>query len=129
MRVVIASALTAVVVGAGTSIAATKYIDGHTIRPHSLPLNRLVGHLPRGPKGDVEQTMLTSASGALGPSASGSVTARCPKGWKVLGGGFSMNGAEVTESAPIPEIQGWEVMAVDKTGASSFYSAHALCGK
>ncbi len=48
----------------GTSLAATSYIKGTHIQPHSIPKNRLTNRAIRGLKGD---RGLTGLRGAIGP--------------------------------------------------------------
>lgn len=120
MKAVIVAALVAAAVSAGGSFAGTKYIDGHTIRPRSVPLNRLIG-LPRG------DTKVVHVTAVLGAYASGSVAVTCPSGWKLLTGGFIGDGSQVTAS--YPNSGGWEVLAKDQTGFFSSYTSYAMCGR
>lgn len=48
----------------GTSLAATSYIQGKHIKPHSIPKNRLTSQAIKGLKGD---RGLTGPRGAIGP--------------------------------------------------------------
>ena len=110
--------LVGIVVFSGTATAATvKWINGHRIRPHSIPLNRLVGTPPRGLAGVPGAKGATGSSGPPGnegatgppgrdgaPGLSGyevktgggtvqahqqlTVTVICSAGKKVLSGGF-----------------------------------------
>lgn len=48
MKVLLA-AIVAAVVASGSTAAATSYVNGRSIRPHSIPLNRLV-RLPEQPQ-------------------------------------------------------------------------------
>jgi hypothetical protein len=76
MKNAIIAAIVAALVSGGGTYAATR-IDGHAIKPHSMPLNRLAGKLPRGPQGPQGAQ---GAQGAQGPQ--GAQGAQGPQGAK-----------------------------------------------
>jgi hypothetical protein len=63
MKTILVAAFVALLVGS-SSAEATSWINGHSIKPHSIPLNRLHGSLPRGRRGP------RGATGATGPAGS-----------------------------------------------------------
>lgn len=80
LRTLLAVTLTSAVVGAG-SAGASSWINGHSIRPHSIPLNRLA-HRPvekRGPQGPV---------GSVGPQG--------PQGDPGIEGDRGLDGSGIT---------------------------------
>ena len=127
----------ALFVALGSGAYAAVIIDGHSIKNHSIPGNKLtkaaIASLrgQRGPRG------LTGASGPTGPAGGfdpskvsyissgdvavapnpggtdvGTATAACPSGTKVVGGGFVIGqgndgGAEVFGSGPNSDGSAW----------------------
>jgi hypothetical protein len=98
-----------------------------------------VGQLPAGPTGPQgapgvsgrEEIMAETAQSSSSPKT---VTATCPAGKKVLGGGIEVGGpgrsrVTVTESQPAGD-SGWEAEAFEAlaTGAAWKLEAHAICG-
>lgn len=81
--VVLAAAALFVALG-GTSVAAATLIDGHHIRPHSIPKNRLTAGAISSLRGEVGPQGPTGATGPRGASgakgATGSQGATGPKG-------------------------------------------------
>ena len=67
MKSAIVAAITAAIVASGAA-AATTWINGHSIRPHSIPLNRLVHKPPAGKRGPRGATGAKGDTGAIGPA-------------------------------------------------------------
>jgi hypothetical protein len=96
MRSALIAALVSAVVASGSAVAATRLIDGHSIRNHTIPATKLTeaaiaslhGHhigfrLVRGPDVVVPPG---DGSGA----STGQSTALCPNGSYPVGGGFDV---------------------------------------
>jgi hypothetical protein len=74
-----------------------------------------------------------TASKALKPGASGSATARCPEGTRILNGGFRASGdalgSALIRSAHKRGDRAWTVAGVNADDASQSITALAYCGK
>lgn len=101
MRSALIAALVAAVVSSGTAVAATKLIDGSSIRDHTIPASKLtqaaIASLrgqrgPQGPPGtNATPTTFTLVRGpdtVVQPGAAGTSSALCPSGSGPVGGGF-----------------------------------------
>jgi hypothetical protein len=127
----------ALFVALGSGAYAAGIIDGHSIKNHSIPANKLtrtaIASLrgQRGPRGLTGPAGPTGANGGFDPSkvsytssgdvavapdpggtTVGTATAVCPAGTKVVGGGFVIGqgndgGAEVFGSGPNSDGSAW----------------------
>ena len=128
MKNAIVAALVAALVGAGAGSAATTLINGHSIRPHSIPLNRLA----KQPAAGITKTKLieganvTVAAGA----ADGQAEADCPNGWTVLGGGGYASQGILYASDESSNYKGWSI-GIDNSdySAAATINASVICGK
>jgi hypothetical protein len=87
-----------------------------------------------GPPGATAYQVVTAASGALTQNAFTSVTATCPAGRKVLGGGAFINGvlnsggsAHLITSRPTAGNTAWLATMANPSKISSNLSAYAVC--
>lgn len=127
MKNAIVAALVAALVGAGAGSAATSLINGHSIRPHSIPLNRLAKVPPAGIRAT---KIIDGANVTIAGNASGSAQADCPNGWLLLGGGGYTSSGVLFESDVASNGQSWEIQ-VDNSGfaGAATANAEAICGK
>jgi hypothetical protein len=122
MKSAIIAAVVAALVSAGAGAAATNYISGSHIAPHSISTNKLTTAAmkslrgqrgPRGYSGAIGFTGATGATGApggfdpsklqyitgpavaLAPGTSGSAYAYCPAGTAAISGGFFSSVASI----------------------------------
>jgi hypothetical protein len=145
----------ALFVALGSGAYAAGIVDGHSIKNHSIPANKLTRaataslHGQRGPRG---LTGPAGANGAFDPSkvsytssgdvtvppdpggtTVGTATAACPSGTKVVGGGFVIGqgndgGAEVFGSGPISDGSAWQAsIHNDSPSITAHIAAFADC--
>lgn len=148
MKNAVIAAIVAALVASGGTYAATR-IDGHSIKKHSMPLNRLVGHLPRGPIGPAGPTGSPGPQGPQGPAgvglsvsvvqsadisiaanSSGDVRASCPAGARAISGGALTNGeATLTDSFPSSAngLEDWTTGVQNMSGNAVTVNAYAVC--
>lgn len=139
MRNALIAAVVAALVASGSAMA-TRWISGRMIRPHSIPLNRLAGHLPRGPRGpqgvagtfDPSKVTVATASSQVPAGDEGGATANCPAGAVALGGGGLTSGIENLQGSS-PHLSGssyptgWEVLYGNSGSGPITVSAYAVC--
>lgn len=134
----IVSAVVAALVASGATYAAMK-INGHSIALHSIPLNRIEGRLPRGPRGrqgvpgTVGKIYVTSDTSYI-PGTTG---AGCPLGDIAIGGGYDppsgwQDGKPqfvVVGSHPGGDDTGWVVSetSTNYSTSTSFINVYAIC--
>lgn len=122
-----------------TATLRNKAVTSTKIRNGSLQrVDFAAGQLPAGPTGPQgapgvsgrEEILAETAQNSASPKT---VTATCPAGKKVLGGGIEVGGpgrnrVTATESQPVGE-SGWEAEAFEAvaTGATWKLEAHAIC--
>jgi hypothetical protein len=121
MKSAIISAVTAAIVSVGATAAATTWINGSQIKPHSIPKNRLTrtaisslrgargprgypgaagqqgSQGPQGPQGlsggfDPSKVSYQSQIGFVPAQGQATASAACPTGQRVIGGGFNIVG-------------------------------------
>ncbi len=135
----------------GTSLAATRYIQGTHIKPHSIPKNRLTSQAIKGLKGDrgltgprgaignvgppgmSDYSVVTSTNSAFANNIGASVS--CPSGTQALGGGGEvLSGTSAFgpfEDGSWPTNGGWLVEY--QMGVSGNFSlsvkVYAICAK
>jgi hypothetical protein len=152
MKSAIIAAVVAATVAAGTA-GATTWISGRSIRPHSIPLNRLHGTLPKGPQGPAGPQGQQGTQGAQGAPGlvdlsklslvdSGAVTvvsgttntavASCPSGDKVTGGGFIIvhgndDGLDAYASGPNSALTVWSTTVANSSSFNASIRAYAVC--
>jgi hypothetical protein len=127
----------ALFVALGSGAYAAVIIDGHSIKNHSIPRNKLTRAAIASLRGQRGARGLTGPAGATGPAGGfdpskvsyissgdvavapnpggtdvGTATAACPSGTKVVGGGFVIGqgndgGAEVFGSGPNSDGSAW----------------------
>jgi hypothetical protein len=157
MKSALISACVAAVVSAGSAVAATKLIDGHSIKNHTIPATKLTEAavaslqgargLPgaTGAKGDTgatgpagKGTTFTYVIGAyveVAPGSTGTATAQCPAGAFALNGTFSApdGGLMLTASglggaASSGNPNGaWDVLAYNPTSTDLRLRTLAVC--
>lgn len=120
----------------GTSLAAKTYIDGRRIKPHSLPLNRLV-KIPTGYPGARGPTGPRGARGEEGPQGSrGPQGIRGPQGPQGLTGAQGPAGPQGVAGPQGPQgpqgpsgiaVLNYSTSPVESIPSGSSSSAIALC--
>ena len=127
MKSAIVAAVVATLVAAGASSAAA-LINGRSIRPHSIPLNRLA-HLPAAGISHVRLVEGSNVTVDAG-SATGRAEADCPNGWTVLGGGGYASEGVLYSSDESTNGRGW-VVELDNSNfaAAASLSASVICGR
>lgn len=127
MKAALIAAVVAALVGAGASSAAGRWLNGRTIRPHSIPLNRLA---QKPPVGISKTQIVDGATVSIAAGGSGSAEADCPNGWTLLGGGGYTSSGVLFESDVASNDQGWQIQ-VDNSDYVSAASANAeaICGR
>jgi hypothetical protein len=149
----IVAAIVAAVVGSSTA-AATSWINGRSIRPHSIPLNRLVA-IPRGKRGrqgrqgpqgaqglqgsqgvagtfDPSKVSVVVGSSQVPGGDEGGATANCPAGAVAVGGGGLTSGIENLQGS-WPDLTGpsyptgWMVLYGNTGSGTITVSAYAVC--
>jgi hypothetical protein len=139
MKSAVIAAVVAALVSGGGAYAAVK-INGHAIRPHSIPLNRLVGKLPAGAQGPQGSQGPQGLTAAVSPSAidyvqtstpvvtGGNPTpaaANCPSGDMAIAGGYSMLDGVALDDYITPSHTGWEVLISEAVGSS--VTVYVIC--
>jgi len=136
----------ALFVALGSGAYAAVIIDGHSIKNHSIPGNKLTKAATaslrgqRGPAGGFDPnkvSYISSGDVAVAPNpggtAVGTATAACPSGTKVVGGGFIIGqgndgGAEVFGSGPNSDGSAWLAsMHNDSPSVTAHIAAFADC--
>ena len=127
MKSALIAAIVAALVAAGSSSAASHWLNGRTIRRHSIPLDRLV-HQP--PAGISKTKVVDGATVTIAAGGSGVAEADCPNGWTLLGGGGYTDSGVLFESDVATNGQGWQIQ-VDNAGYADAASANAeaICGQ
>jgi hypothetical protein len=156
MKSALIAAIVAAVISAGAGVAATNYISGSQIKPHSISANRLTPSAvkslrgKRGPRGYDGAMGLDGATGATGapgakggfdpsklqyitgptvtiaPGYTGSAAAYCPPGTAVVSGGFFSSVASIGFSETFGQTF-HGIWAANNTGISVDIHATAVC--
>jgi hypothetical protein len=143
MKAAIIAAFTAAIISAGAATAAANWINGASIRPGSIPANRLTAgaiaqlHGARGARGAFDPTRISyvdSGQASVAPGATQAVAASCPAGAKAVGGGFLIahgveSGVDAHGSAPTTDGAGWAVAVVNSSVATAYIEAYAVCAR
>lgn len=125
---IVAAAVAALVAGSGTA-AASSWLNGHRIKPHSIPLNRLAanpGSLP-------QVTRVQGQEYVVQPSTTGFAQAICPRGQIAISGGFAVvaqvNAAQIVGlvSEPMTDLSGWVSGFEDHGTSPATVVSYALC--
>jgi hypothetical protein len=141
MKSALIAAVVAAAVGPGSAMATT-WINGHSIRPHSIPLNRLMSipHGKRGPRGpagliDFSKVSVVNSGPGQGvpPGQVGTIRANCPAGSKAIAGGYLVtqgNDGRIEQFASVPsaDLSAW-ITIIDNTSptTTATISADAVC--
>jgi hypothetical protein len=129
MRNAIVAAVVATLVGGSSAVAASQ-ISGRSIRPHSIPLNRLV-HMPAA--APLLATRVTGEEYVVQPGDTGYGIAQCPRGQAAISGGFAIvaevNANQVVglTSEPMAAQAGWVAGFQDTGTTPATVVAYALC--
>jgi hypothetical protein len=129
MKNAMIAAIVAAVVASGSAVAATKLIDGHTIKNHTIPSTKLTeaavaslqGDRIRLVEGDVHTVPVNSA---------GHANAVCPSGWRAVAGGweFITGFGFPVNSSPGEDHPGiWNVTVSNQNSGPSTLRAWAAC--
>jgi hypothetical protein len=132
MKNAMIAAIVAAVVASGSAVAATKLIDGHTIKNHTIPSTKLTeaavaslhgagGDRIRLVEGDAFTVPIHSAGEAI---------AVCPSGWRAVAGGweFITGSGFGVNSSPGPDHPGiWRVTVLNENSGPSSLRAWAAC--
>lgn len=127
MKNAIVSAIVAALVAGATGAAAATMISGRSIRPHSIPLNRLA-HLPAG----ISNVQLVEGANVTVPagSSTGEASAYCPAGRVVLGGGGYASAGVLYSSDESQNGHGWTVQLDNSAFTDpATLAASVICGK
>jgi hypothetical protein len=124
MKSAIIAAIVAALVSSGGTYAAVQ-VNGHSIRPHSIPLNRLAGSLlTRASTGYVD----------IPAGQAGAATATCPSGSQAFAGGFRINpGVNYTgqlvplASWPTLNETGWTFSLWNRSNSLARIQTYATC--
>lgn len=132
MRNAIIAALVAALVSSGATLAATR-ISGSAIRPHSIPTNRLtraaMNTLTAGPA-------ITSTVSAAAVTGLQTVTASCPAGEVVTGGGYLNTTPDqpfqLEGDGPTADGTGWRIVVQPQNSGpgindSPSFTVNATC--
>lgn len=129
MKNAVVAALVAALVGSGSAVAASQ-INGHSIRPHSIPLNRLASTPARPP---LRIDYSTGQEYVVQPGSTGFGLAPCPRGQMAVSGGFAVV-AEVNAnqivgltSEPMAADSGWAAGFQNTGTTPTTVIAYALC--
>jgi hypothetical protein len=141
MKAAIIAAVTAAIISAGAGAAAATWISGASIKPHSIPANRLTAraiaqlHGARGARGAFDPNRISyvdSGQVSVPPGATASATANCSGGAKAVGGGFIIahgveSGVDAHGSAPVGDGSAWRTAVVNSSVATAYIEAYAVC--
>lgn len=129
MKSALIAAVVAALVASGSTYAAVR-INGHSIRPHSIPLNRLTT-LPK-----LRLVRVIGAPVTVPERSSGFATANCPSGQAAIGGGFvavsvmdSTSPVVGLASYPQPDLTGWGEEIRNDGALPSQIQAYAVCAR
>lgn len=131
MRNVLTAAIVAAIVAAGSASAAT-LISGRSIRPGSIPLDRLSPAAIAKLGGSFNAASLVRVAGpktTVAPATPGAAIAMCPKGTVAVGGGGGSDYADLDSSEPSGSRQ-WSATFYnyDQT-LTATAQAFAICAK
>lgn len=132
LRAAIVAAVVAALVAGGGGAFAASYISGRSIRPHSIPLNRL-SELP--PAGLENVSRVTGREYVVQPSLTGYAEATCPRGEIAVSGGFAVvaqvaaNQIVGLVSEPMADLSGWVSGFEDHGTTPATVVAYALCAR
>jgi hypothetical protein len=135
MRNALIAAIVAAVVASGSAFAASSLINGHRIKRHTVPPDRLTAAPCLLRTGcDINRWGLIDAGQvAQGPAGSGTETQSseigCPAGWAAIGGGFDTGTPDdvVGVAVVLPEHNSYAVIATNESATTSFVRAHVFC--
>lgn len=124
------SAIIAALVAGGGTAAASSWLNGGHIRPHSIPLNRLTA-MPATALSNVSR--VTGGEYVVQPGTTGFGLANCPRGELAISGGFAvimeLNPAQVVGlvSEPKIDLSGWVSGFEDHGTTPATVQAFAVC--
>jgi hypothetical protein len=129
MKNAIIAAIVAAVVASSTAVAATKLIDGHTIKNHTIPSTKLTEAAAASLHGD--RITLVEGKAFLVPiHSAGHAIAVCPDGWRAVAGGweFITGFGFAGNSSPGQDHPGiWNVTVSNDNSGPSSLRAWAAC--
>jgi hypothetical protein len=148
MKSALIAALVSAVVASGSAVAATRLIDGHSIKDHTISATKLTAAavmslqgargLPgaTGPAGKgATFTYVIGAYVDIAPKSTGMATAQCPAGAFALNGTFSSpdgglvltaSGLGGAASSGNPDGS-WDVLAYNPTSTDARLRTLAVC--
>lgn len=129
MKSALIAAIVSAVVASGSTVAATRLIDGNQIRPHTIPESKLTDAAVAALRGTSVTFSLARGPDVVVPPSDGSQTgqsiALCANGSYPVGGGYVMTQTFETQPAVVvtaPDtsdgktVDGWIVRAGNLTG-------------
>ncbi|MFL5943220.1 MAG: hypothetical protein ACJ75L_08155 [Gaiellaceae bacterium] len=147
MKNAIIAAVVAALVASTTTYAATGLINGARIKNHTIAAKKLsrkaVRQLHglrgrRGPQGEAglidlsKLGLVDSGDATVAPGATGSVSAACPSGTKVVGGGFAITHGnddkiDTYSSGPDAALTAWSTKVTNGSHSNATVHAYAIC--
>lgn len=130
MRSALIAAIVAGLVAGGGTAAASSWLNGRHIRPHSIPLNRLTT-MPSSSLSSL--TRVAGSEYVVQPGVTGFALANCPKGELAVSGGFAviaeLNPEQVVGlvSEPMVDLTGWVSGFEDHGTTPATVQAFAIC--
>lgn len=118
----------AALVSSGGTYAAVR-INGRSIAPHSIPLNRLA----HAPLAHLAFTRIASEETVIEPQVYGYAKAQCPDGEQAIAGGFNLtaqlNDAQVIQlgSWPFADLTSWGTFLENAGTTPATVQAYAVC--
>jgi hypothetical protein len=132
MRSALVAAVVATLVSGGGGALAASYISGRSIRPHSIPLNRLA-KLPAAKGCQLHLAYVVGQEYVVQPGSTGFGLALCPRGEVAVSGGFAIeaevNASQVVglTSEPMSADAGWTAGFQDTGTTPATVVAYSLC--
>lgn len=130
MRSALIAAIVAALVAGGGTAAASSWLNGRHIRPHSIPLNRLAT-MPSSSLSSL--TRVAGSEYVVQPGVTGFALAKCTKGELAVSGGFAviaeLNPEQVVGlvSEPMVDLSGWVSGFEDHGTTPATVQAFAVC--
>lgn len=148
MKNAVIAAIVAALVSSGSTLAATHYINGAKIKPHSIAANRLT---PKALKTISKPTRSALAPKTLAAAVNSTIdyeqatsditvspqtfTVSCPVGDVAVGGGYQtsadVEGGGATENSVTPDFTGWTVtvggLEIRNDGSTPTLTVYVAC--
>lgn len=137
MKTTVIAVVVAVLVASGTATASS-WVNGRSIRPDSLPVDRLEGRIPlrrlaKMPSPHLTFTRVVGSQYSISPQQTGFAPAMCPKGQQAIAGGFLIvvepNPGQILGLAswPLQGLTGWATQFENTGTVPATVQAYAVC--